>query len=681
MFSYETEHIIRKVQGKVLGARDTVTLRSILSAPVHDAIKVYFRASISDSHGNTKSFHTKSSATLETLKSEIELLLPSNYTFSKDTFTSLLTDAVHFQFNYLCRPRWTMKEFFFHNSESLSIPELKQRFLYFSAYEYYPAIFFRYLQNKGIFSVNRDLFDAMTLRIDRITLGNATADDFAELLQPFADFIGYGRENGDASIPEHALALFFADKNMGAARDYIETTLHNRNISQIAIVELRELLKGMPGDLFAGSEVAAGGDEKPGMAADEDAVTNEEAVSGGEPKADEDADNLDLNIRLEPEEEYDTRETGTESGEVEITDEDIKRILEEDLDFEGSDLDDKADIPVVEEPIEEEPLEEEIAGEVPVDDEPLDEYLPEESTDTDDAETDEESEGDDQDIVEWEQQEDEEDEVQDDEEAGLKGLDRFFRPIDRSAARADKSADKNAEEKPDDRPSDDDLFYPLDTKREEVTDEEAFADEEALTDEEAFADEEALTDEEEIADEEAFADEEEYAEEQGLANENEEIESEFPEEEPGEEFEADSEEEPEQETEERSEADIEEASDEIGETIEEDSIEEIPGELTREEPRLSASEEDLPKYKTSAPSLDLLIEEDERKRFVRKLFNGDSAYYNVVVQTLNKMTSWKEASLYIDEIFLVNGVDPYSSDSVNFTDKVYTKFSHKSKFK
>ena len=44
MFNYETEHIIRKVQDIVLGSKDKVTLRMILSSPIHNAIKVYFRA-------------------------------------------------------------------------------------------------------------------------------------------------------------------------------------------------------------------------------------------------------------------------------------------------------------------------------------------------------------------------------------------------------------------------------------------------------------------------------------------------------------------------------------------------------------------------------------------------------------------------------------------------------------
>lgn len=369
MFSYETEHIIRKVQNKILGERDSITLRSILSAPIHNAIKVYFRADVANKHGSPKRFHTEHSADIDNLKSEIDLLLPSNFTFDKDTFLSLLTDAVHFQFNYLCRPRWTMKEFFFHNSSTLTVPELKQGFNYFSAYDYYPKVLFPYLQKKNITQIDSTTFDDIILRIDKLVLGDATFDDFATLLRPLSDFIRYGRDDDNDAIPEHALTLFFVDKKFEHISSYLESTLQRERIEQITIDKLRDYLSDMP-------------------------------------------------VEDTPKKEL--TDNGTEEQ------------------------------PVIEEPFEEEPE--------------------------------------------------------------IEGI--------------------------------------------------------------------------------------------------------------------------------------------IDET-----------------------------NKSTIPPLELLIEEDERKRFIRKLFNGDAAYFDVVVQTLNNISSWKEASLYIDEIFLVNGVDPYSTDAVNFTDKVYTRFNQKSMYK
>ncbi len=425
MFNYETEYIIRKVQNKVLGERESITLRSILSAPIHSAIKVYFRASVADKHGSPKRFHKEQNTNIDKLKSEIDLLLPSNYSFDRDTCLTLLTDAVHFQFNYLCRPRWTMKEFFFHNSSTLTIPELKQGFIYFSAYDYYPKILFPYLRKKKITHIESTSFDELILKIDRLALGDATADDFAKLLQPLSDFIRYGRETNDGSIPEHALSLFFDDKQFNYIKTHLESTLKQKQIEQITIDELREYLASMPDNI----------DVKP-----EEAAAQTKAA--------------------------------------------------------GENIDDKPDPPpVIEEPYEEEPEPAETTTDI-----------------SDRAEL----------------------EPKEDFEKTLGGDDQNDQP---EAEKESEPAEKSIED------------------------------------------------------------------------------------------------------------------------------------ITELKPQKTAS---------SMPPLELLIEDDERKRFIRRLFNNDAAYFEVVVQTLNKILSWKEASLYIDEIFLVNGVDPYSTDAVNFTDKVYTRFNQKS---
>ena len=576
MFSYETEHIIRKIQNRILGTRDSVTLRLILSAPVHDAIKVYFRASVADKHGSTKRFHTEHTGDIESIQSDIDLLLPSNYTFNKDTFTSLLTDAVHFQFNYLCRPRWTMKEFFFHNSSSLTVPELKQGFLYFSAYNYYPKVFFRYLQKKHIHEVARDEFDGIILKIDKLVLGDATPDDFANLLLPLANFIAYGREDGDDSIPEHAIALFFGDKGFNHIRHRLESTLQSRHIEKVTIDELRTYLSEMPVEDTAQEEITDPVIE-PGDTKDQ--------IPSELPPVEMDIDG----DTEEPEEAIDENDTGRDTSLADLEHLNIEETEEREDIFEkeAESQAGEEEPPVVEEPFEEEPLEEEP--------DTLD--SPEES----------------------EMREEPENKIEPEHEPGQKL---------ESAYEEEETEDQG-------RYDDEDLFRPI-QREPETTDETGDEPEEELPSEDVHEEEK---DDEELYEEESFREE---------PIEDESLEEKSLEEEP----------------------------------MEDEPLEEEPlNDEHFDEEQFDEEQDPSKRPSSTMPPLDLLIEEDERKRFIRKLFNGDSAYFNIVVQTLNKMTSWKEASLYIDEIFLMNGVDPYSTDSVNFTDKVYTRFSHKSKYR
>ncbi len=79
---------------------------------------------------------------------------------------------------------------------------------------------------------------------------------------------------------------------------------------------------------------------------------------------------------------------------------------------------------------------------------------------------------------------------------------------------------------------------------------------------------------------------------------------------------------------------------------------------------------------TPAEAIDLhgLIDDRRRKKFLKKLFNADEAHFNTAIDTLNSLKSWKEASVFIDEIFIVNDVDPYSKEAIRFTDLIFSRF-------
>lgn len=71
----------------------------------------------------------------------------------------------------------------------------------------------------------------------------------------------------------------------------------------------------------------------------------------------------------------------------------------------------------------------------------------------------------------------------------------------------------------------------------------------------------------------------------------------------------------------------------------------------------------------------LLISDDERKKFVKRLFKGNETEYNAAIAAINQMKTWREASLFIDrEIFTRFKVDEFSSEAVAFVDIVFERF-------
>ncbi len=79
-----------------------------------------------------------------------------------------------------------------------------------------------------------------------------------------------------------------------------------------------------------------------------------------------------------------------------------------------------------------------------------------------------------------------------------------------------------------------------------------------------------------------------------------------------------------------------------------------------------------------APSLRdvrLLISDEERKKFIKRLFKGSEADYDAAIMSINQMKTWREASLFIDrEIFSRFKVDEFSSEAVAFVDIVFERF-------
>lgn len=83
---------------------------------------------------------------------------------------------------------------------------------------------------------------------------------------------------------------------------------------------------------------------------------------------------------------------------------------------------------------------------------------------------------------------------------------------------------------------------------------------------------------------------------------------------------------------------------------------------------------DITAKRANLPELQQLISEDDRKRFLKKIFRKDETHYATSLSELNSMTSWKEASIYIDKILIANDVDPYSNEAVRFSELMHRRF-------
>jgi hypothetical protein len=150
-------------------------------------------------------------------------------------------------------------------------------------------------------------------------------------------------------------------------------------------------------------------------------------------------------------------------------------------------------------------------------------------------------------------------------------------------------------------------------------------------------------------------------------------------------------------TEEREEKEQEEAveqsdvpaqeQEESGPTIAEEDV--TPAETAEEERAAAAGEAEAPiappvehtgnPHTHTLPDLHTIITDNQRSRFIKKIFRRDDTYYDTIIQALNAAPTWKDASQSLNHLFQINKLDPFSGIVVEFTDAIYARYDPSSK--
>ena len=110
------------------------------------------------------------------------------------------------------------------------------------------------------------------------------------------------------------------------------------------------------------------------------------------------------------------------------------------------------------------------------------------------------------------------------------------------------------------------------------------------------------------------------------------------------------------------------------------STTDAPATVQEEEPpqALGQGEESVPAQSghggEKQPYLLYAINDGDRKKFVKKIFVQDDIAFLEALRALDEMSTWRQASVYIDEIFIKNDVDPYASEAIRFIDVIQEKY-------
>jgi hypothetical protein len=252
MFEKETETLEKIIRNNTIANAPAVSLRNILESNIPQNVKSYFRGEVEWLLYKERRTEKRSNKfdygidDIQMLQEQMDILLIYNFAFNSQDFSKTLDNCVHFLFNYLCRPQWTLENFLFDEKSVIPIRELSLKFRYCSDYSYFWQILGKHFESKSIIEISKDEFSSLIKRIDAEIIKQHNAENLAKMTEPFFTFVNYIQQHlyptDQLNLPVKSLIYFFEDKKVSTVAKKL-TSLREQDHINISYQELSELLK------------------------------------------------------------------------------------------------------------------------------------------------------------------------------------------------------------------------------------------------------------------------------------------------------------------------------------------------------------------------------------------------------------------------------------------------------
>lgn len=254
IFEAEIDIIRNTVRARTIGEEETIRLRDILLADIHPAIKAYFKADVEHLLKEERQLEVRSNKfpyslpEVVRLHRQLDLLLVYHYQFGQHDFDIMLDHAVHFQFNFLCRPQWTLLSFMFENQRKRGASEISRKLRYCLDYPYYTEIIGRYMEERGVAEMTYEEFSSLLEKIDREIVAEHSSVELALMVRPMVKFMQAGQPtlvdgSAEPRIPINAAIAFFEDKKLNDIKERLETERDLNDLGDITLHLLADFIE------------------------------------------------------------------------------------------------------------------------------------------------------------------------------------------------------------------------------------------------------------------------------------------------------------------------------------------------------------------------------------------------------------------------------------------------------
>ncbi|MBI3003993.1 MAG: hypothetical protein HYY49_01090 [Ignavibacteriales bacterium] len=254
IFEPEIATIMNTVRACTIGESESIKLRDVLRADIHPAIKAYFKAEVEKILQDERVLEMRSKKLsyslpeVSSLQRQIDIVLVNNHNFGQQDFDSLLDEAVHFQFNYLCRPQWTLLSFIFGTQRKVSTSIIDRKLRYCVDYTYFSDLIRRYASDRGLAEITYEEFKALLTRIDDEVVAQHSSLELARMTKALFSFIDAGKQVphdqfDQPRLPVNAAIVFFEDKRLESLKNRLERERDADNVTEVTIADLATLIE------------------------------------------------------------------------------------------------------------------------------------------------------------------------------------------------------------------------------------------------------------------------------------------------------------------------------------------------------------------------------------------------------------------------------------------------------
>jgi hypothetical protein len=249
-----SDAILQVLLARTIGTRETIRVSEVIGSTIPRGVKIYVRADVERRLAAEveRADHTArigpSAFEAVHLRGLYVRHAADAYLLRRDEYGVLLENAVRFTENYLCRPRWTMRSFLFHDAPTLPASTLLARLEWIPEYAYLPQLLTRVITDRKLNGLSDAACSELIAKIDDAVVREHRPRELARLTAPIFSFYLLSTDPGSSSIPLRPLLLFFEDKGLLGLREHLQGVCHMRNRTGISLGELEELTEDFFGE-------------------------------------------------------------------------------------------------------------------------------------------------------------------------------------------------------------------------------------------------------------------------------------------------------------------------------------------------------------------------------------------------------------------------------------------------